>query len=113
MARDGDIITVKEFADKFRVDVSVVRGWVKQGLIDYVLVGPRNMRCVRKSDILKPIQPKSRIPTPEPATPPEVGQLLQLLLASGMDLESANGVVASMEIGDVKAMIADMEGANG
>lgn len=105
--KDGDLITVQEFAEKFRVDASVVRGWVKQGLIDYVLVGPRNIRCVRRSDILKPIQPKSpHVPTPAPV--PEVETLTQLLMASGMDLDSAKGVATSMELIDVKQMIAEM-----
>lgn len=111
--KDGDLITVQEFAEKFRVDASVVRGWVKQGLIDYVLVGPRNMRCVRRSDILKPIKPKTPAHVPTPAAVPEVETLTQLLMASGMDLESARGVAGSMELADMKQMISEMGGTSG
>lgn len=55
---DADLVTVQEFANQYRVDASVVRGWIKLGHIDYVLDGPRKMRKVRKSDLLKPIEPE-------------------------------------------------------
>lgn len=51
-----DLITVQEFARKYRVDESVVRRWVKMGHIDYVLVGVgRQMKRIRQTDLVKPL----------------------------------------------------------
>lgn len=52
----ADFTTVHEFAQQYRVDASVVRSWIKKGHINYVLVGPRHMRRIRKSDILTMVQ---------------------------------------------------------
>lgn len=57
MEEDHDLVSVQEFADQYRVDASVVRSWVKQGIIEYVLVGPRKMKRIRKSDVVKPFNP--------------------------------------------------------
>lgn len=115
MPQDGDLITVQEFAEKFRVDSSIVRSWVKRGLIDYVLVGPRNMRCVRRSDILKPIQPRTppHIPVTHVAIAVEATELMQALMSQGMDIESAQGVVGSMDLDGIKSMLIDLGGTNG
>lgn len=56
MEDDDDLITVQDFANNYRVDASVVRSWVKHGFIDYVLDGPRKLRKIRKSELLKPIE---------------------------------------------------------
>jgi excisionase family DNA binding protein len=48
-----ELITIQEFAERYRVGTETVRSWVREGLIDYELVGPRKM--IRKSAVLKPV----------------------------------------------------------
>lgn len=55
--KEEEYLTVQDFANRFGVQTSVVRGWVRKGLIRYVLVGPRHIRHVRRSDIVKPVDP--------------------------------------------------------
>lgn len=62
---ESDLISVYDFATKWRVSESVVRGWIKKGLIDYVLVGPRKMQCVRESSALRSIQQHSMPDLPD------------------------------------------------
>lgn len=53
--KNPDLMTVHEFANAYRVDVSVVRGWVKRNYIGWKLVGPRMM--VRVSSAVRPATP--------------------------------------------------------
>lgn len=56
-----DLVTVQSFAEQYRVSASVVRGWIKDGHIDYVLVGPRKMRRISRAAVVREINP----PPPE------------------------------------------------
>lgn len=90
-----DLMDVQTFAERFRVDASVVRSWIRAGLIPFTLKGSRRM--VRRSDILRP----AVAPTPK-----EV--LIGLLVTrDGMDNETAHSVVNGMEPTDVDNAIAE------
>ena len=107
-AENSDLVTVQSFAEKFRVDASVVRGWVKRGLIDYALVGPRNMKRIRRSDLLRPISPDPVEVMSVEATRQQHNrnQLIgYLTVYDGMDLRAATEVVSSMSPDDVAGTI--------
>ena len=67
-----ELITLDEFARRYQVDTSLVRSWVKQGKIPYVLYGPKKLKRLRPADIEKvvtPIQPGGEVdPGPVVAT---------------------------------------------
>jgi hypothetical protein len=63
---DPDLVTVEKFAQMYRVEASMVRAWVRSGHIAYVLVGPRKLRRIRRSEVVVPIIP----PDPPPTVPP-------------------------------------------
>lgn len=100
---DPDLITVHEFATRYRVDESVVRGWAKRGYIDYVLVGPRQMRKVRVSELVKPARPEL-----EPTD-----AISRLMAKEGLDYDTAKTVVESMSAEDIGMLETVTEGMNG
>lgn len=67
---DGDLISISDFAQQYRVDASVVRSWIKMGYIGYTLDGPRKMRKISKAEVLVPIPPVSDTIVSDPPTPP-------------------------------------------
>lgn len=50
-----DLITVQHFAEQFGVGTETVREWVKKGYINFVLVGPRKMKMISKSEAVHPL----------------------------------------------------------
>lgn len=64
----GDLISISDFAQQYRVDASVVRSWIKMGYIGYMLDGPRKMRKISKAEVLVPIEPATTPPTPSMGT---------------------------------------------
>lgn len=59
MSTKEGLITVQEFAERYRVSPETVRLWVKKGNINYELVGTRKM--IRKSEVLKLLEPEDPI----------------------------------------------------
>ena len=55
MNGEDELLTVQEFADRYRVDSAVVRLWVKTGRIPFRLVGPSHMQKIRVGDVVKEI----------------------------------------------------------
>ena len=111
---DPDLITVQSFAEKYRVDASVVRSWVKQGLISYELVGPRKM--LRKSELLKPIIPSTAEGVERLRQRDAKDNLIgYLMVHNQMDLGTATTVAGSMSAAEVDDMLAEFtkEGTNG
>jgi len=51
---DQDLISINDFAAKYRVSEETVRGWIKRGYVDYEMVGPRKM--IRKSQVIKNVE---------------------------------------------------------
>lgn len=100
-----ELMTIQTFAEKFRVDVSVVRGWCKRGVIPYELVGPRKLRRLRPSDILKPIDPEPRVQAMF-----NRDKLARLLAErEGMDVDTIHAVISGMDEDSVKATLAQYE----
>lgn len=83
---ESDLMTVDEFAKKWRVDSSVVRWWIKREFIGYMLVGDRLM--VRRSTVIKPITPNLLRE-----------ELIALFVSSGTaaNMEEATTVVDSID----------------
>lgn len=102
----GDIITVQAFAYRFRVDASIVRRWAKQGRIDYVLEGPRKLRRVRVSDIVKLIQAAAPAPLDTNRT-----ALKARLMALEVDETTAMDIITGSDDESVAKML--MEAPNG
>lgn len=104
---DDELMTVQTFAEKFMVDVSIVRGWCKRKLIPYELVGPRKLRRLRPSDILKPIQPEDRVLAMD-----NRDKLTRYLAErEGMDMETIRLMIDSMDADSVRATLALYEEA--
>ena len=56
MEISDELISLQEFANRFGVQTSVVRLWIREGRIPYTLVGPRMIKMIRPSDVVKPIE---------------------------------------------------------
>lgn len=103
-AHDG-LITVQEFADRYRVDAAVVRGWVKDGRVRGALVGPRMIR-LDPSFALTPIIPKLagvgiKIEPGDPLKDKREQLVGYLVALAGMDIDLARSVAEGMEPADV------------
>lgn len=96
----GDLMTVQAFAEQYRVDQSVVRSWIKNGHIDWVLVGPRKMKRISRSEAVKPIPPRN-----DRARAVEV-----LVQTQGMERHTASFVVDAMDDDSVTSLLG---GSNG
>lgn len=109
-AEDPDIVTVQQFAEQYRVDASVVRGWVRNGYVDYVLVGPRKMRRIRKSDLLAPIEPrKSATLVSQHDLEGDREVLVNKLIANnGMSMEVAVDLVHQMDNDSIQSMLLEL-----
>jgi hypothetical protein len=107
----GDLISVYDFATKWRVSESIVRGWIKKGLIDYVLVGPRKMQCIRESAALKAIDKHSMPDMPnmnQLKVSHERSQLASHIATNnGISIEKATALVAKMLPDKVSEMLLD------
>lgn len=84
----NDLMTVHEFALKYRVDVSVVRRWVKEGRIPYTLVGPRKM--IQRDHVVRQSNPEDN------RRDWNRRQLVGMLTLEGIDIDNAREVVKSM-----------------
>ena len=47
-----ELVTLQEFAERYRVDTETVRGWVRKGIIKYVITEGRKL--IRIVDAVKP-----------------------------------------------------------
>lgn len=109
-----ELMTVEAFAQKYRVDASVVRSWAKHGYINYELVGPRKLRRIRPDSVITPIQPS------QPIRPPGAAQrynkhtaLVNVFIKrDGMDIDTATGVVDSMDAADIDQMLLEANSGN-
>lgn len=86
---EPQLITVHEYARKHRVDVSIVRWWIKTKRIAYKLVGVRKMVA---TDAL--IEPVGAIAI----------AVAYLKRRDGMDEATATAVVNSLPVEDIAAL---------
>lgn len=98
---DAYLLTVQEFAERHRVDASVVRGWVKRGQIPYVLEGPRKMRRIDGEQATVPVAHKAG---------PDVLQnrrqlVSHLMIHNEVSEDVALEIVEGMDDAEVKAMM--------
>lgn len=112
---DG-LITVQEYAERFRVDTAIVRGWIRGGHIRATLVGPRMMR-LESDDSMQPVVPTRAGMGLNVAPGDTVGlkreQLVGFLIAfQGMDRDIARSVVEGMEPDDINREHAEYGGNN-
>lgn len=100
-----DLISIHEFANRYRVDVSIVRGWVKRGSIPYTLVGNRKM--LRTGDIPKVVK---QVDPVENRKDWHRRRLVGILVREqGMDIDTAREVVKSMGDDDVDSQLTGSE----
>jgi hypothetical protein len=95
----GDLMTVQAFAEQYRVDQSVVRSWIRHGHIDWVLVGPRKMKRIRRSDAVKPV-----------AATNVRARAVEALIAQGIDRHEAITLVDSMDDDSVHTLVESING---
>ncbi len=103
-----ELMTVEEFARRYRVDASVVRHWAKMGHINYELVGPRKLKRIRPDTILTFIEPKTIPPMSRDAKTFADAKvtnwneaMVAIYMRDGLDREAAEAVVSSMDQPDI------------
>lgn len=99
----GDVVTVHKFAEMYHVDASQVRRWAKEGRIDYELFGPRKLRRIRVSSVVKPIEPKQVEAMRQAHNRRQLAA--KFVARDGMDTGTAKSVVDSMDIDSVDGML--------
>lgn len=52
---DDELITVQEFANRYRVSTETVRYWISKGYVAYELVGASKL--IRRSSAVHPVAP--------------------------------------------------------
>ncbi len=106
-AKEEELISIFDFATRYRVDVSVVRGWIKKGTIDYQMVGPRMM--VRASSVVKTVP--AGPPAPAIQSPIKDELIGYLIAANDMNIESATNLAGSLTDEDAEVLMNDLKGA--
>lgn len=103
----GGLITVQEFAERYRVDAAVVRGWIKEGRVKGTLVGPRMLK-LDPDFVLAPIVPRSagigiKVEDGDPLRDKREALVGYLVAFASMDIEIARPMVEGMEPTEVES----------